>query len=79
MYSIIQFSMNNYSSDNFCKFCFYDSILIVYGQILQFWAPFLPNFHIHQPHLWQLNENKYMEVTYGQKLQLHMYHIHQRL
>ena len=29
MYSIIQFSMKNYSSDSFCKLCFYDFILIV--------------------------------------------------
>ena len=35
-------------------------MLIVLCQILQFWAPFLPNFHtFHQPHLWQLNENEY--------------------
>ena len=33
---------------------------LYYGQILQFWAPFLSNFPtFHPTHLWQLNENEY--------------------
>ena len=77
MYSIIQFIVKNYSSDNICKFCFYDFILIV------LWLNFGHHFFLISIHFINLiygsKMKMNMEVTYGQKLQLHMYHIHQRL
>ena len=40
--------------------------MILRGQMLQFWAPFRPNFH--QPHLWQLNENEYGSDIWSETL-----------
>ena len=54
MYSIIQFSMKKYLSDNFHQFCFYYFIWIVLWSNIAVLGTiyFLPNFHtFHQPHL----------------------------